>query len=210
MTVAAVPAIPKLLIDTNVVLDVVLDREPWVEDATVLLDAIASGRAEGHIAGHTVTTVYYIVERARSRSVAATAVNDLLQLLNVVPLGRADFQRALGFGLRDYEDGPGRRRPSDRDRLPGDPECEGLQGCTGDAALARRGPGTSRLADAIGPNSAIVVELRVIAHPPDGRHRLRVPRAPRAPAEPSLLTGARYVGDSVPASGVPEDLRPMG
>lgn len=105
MTVAAVPAIPKLLIDTNVVLDVVLDREPWVEDATALLDAIAGGRAEGHIAGHTVTTVYYIVERARSRSVAATAVNDLLQLLNVVPLGRADFQRALGLDLRDYEDG---------------------------------------------------------------------------------------------------------
>ncbi len=101
----AVPAIPKLLIDTNVVLDVMLERGPWVEDATALLDAIAKGHAEGHIAGHTVTTVYYIVERERNRSVAATAINDLLQLLNVVPLGSADFQRALGLGLRDYEDG---------------------------------------------------------------------------------------------------------
>ncbi len=45
------------------------------------------------------------MERERNRSVAATAVNDLLQLLNVVPLGSADFQRALGLGLRDYEDG---------------------------------------------------------------------------------------------------------
>ena len=82
-----------------------LERGPWVEDATALLDAIAKGHAEGHIAGHTVTTVYYIVERERNRSVAATAINDLLQLLNVVPLGSADFQRALGLGLRDYEDG---------------------------------------------------------------------------------------------------------
>jgi predicted nucleic acid-binding protein len=100
-----VPSILRLLIDTNVVLDLVLARTPWVEDATALLDAIAKGQAEGHLAGHSVTTVYYIVERERNRAVAATAVSDLLQFLSVVPLASADFQRALGLGLRDYEDG---------------------------------------------------------------------------------------------------------
>lgn len=95
----------KFLIDTNILLDVVLERPPWVADATGLLDAIAKGRAEGYIAGHAVTTVYYVVERARDRTLAATAVSDLLQLLAVVPLGSADFQRALGLGLRDFEDG---------------------------------------------------------------------------------------------------------
>ena len=100
-----VPSLPRLLIDTNVVLDVLLDRAPWVEDATALLDAIAKGQAEGHLAAHSVTTVYYIVERERNRAVAATAVSDLLQLLNVVPLAGAAFERALGLGLRDYEDG---------------------------------------------------------------------------------------------------------
>lgn len=96
---------PKLLVDTNVVLDVVLERNPWAEDATALLDAIAAGRAAGYVAGHAITTVYYVVERERNRITAATAVSDLLQLLTVVPLGGADFQRALGLGLRDYEDG---------------------------------------------------------------------------------------------------------
>ena len=100
-----VPPIPRLLIDTNVVLDVLLERVPWVEDATALLDAIAKGQAEGHLASHAITTVYYIVERERNRAVAATAVSDLLQLLSVVPLASAAFQRALGLGLRDYEDG---------------------------------------------------------------------------------------------------------
>jgi predicted nucleic acid-binding protein len=95
---------PKLLIDTNVLLDVVLEREPWVEDATALLDAIAKGRAAGYVAGHAVTTLYYVVERSRHRTVAATAVSDLLQLVTVVPLSNADFQRALGLGLRDFED----------------------------------------------------------------------------------------------------------
>jgi predicted nucleic acid-binding protein len=104
--VTASPA-PKLrlLVDTNVLLDLVLEREPWVEEATALLDAVAKGRAEGYVAGHAVTTVYYVVERARDRTLATTAVSDLLQLLAVVPLGNADFQRALGLGLRDLEDG---------------------------------------------------------------------------------------------------------
>jgi hypothetical protein len=36
---------------------------------------------------------------------AATAGSDLLQLLSVVPLATADFQRALGLALTDFEDG---------------------------------------------------------------------------------------------------------
>jgi len=104
VTVSPAPKL-RLLIDTNVLLDLVLEREPWLEEATALLDAVAKGRAEGYVAGHAVTTVYYVVERARDRTLATTAVSDLLQLLTVVPLGNADFQRALGLGLRDFEDG---------------------------------------------------------------------------------------------------------
>jgi predicted nucleic acid-binding protein len=95
----------RLLIDTNVVLDVVLGRRPWAADAAALLDAIEKGRAEGHIAGHAVTTVYYIVDKQRGHSVAATAVTDLLQLLTVVPITGDHFQRALGLALPDFEDG---------------------------------------------------------------------------------------------------------
>ena len=94
----------KLLLDTNVILDVVLARAPWDVEAVLLLEAISRGRAAGFVAGHAVTTVHYVVERAKGRAAAVTAVSDLLQLVDVVPLDAADFQRALSFGLRDYED----------------------------------------------------------------------------------------------------------
>ncbi|MBX6333013.1 MAG: PIN domain-containing protein [Gemmatimonadaceae bacterium] len=94
----------KLLIDTNVILDVVLARRPWAEDAALLFDVVARERARGYVASHAVTTVHYIVERERDRSTAATAVSDLLAVLDVVPLESADFQRALALRLRDYED----------------------------------------------------------------------------------------------------------
>jgi predicted nucleic acid-binding protein len=68
-----------------------------------LLDIISKGAAKGYVSGHAITTLHYIVERERGRAVA-TAVSDLLQVLEVVPLESADFQRALSLGLKDYED----------------------------------------------------------------------------------------------------------
>lgn len=93
-----------LLVDINVVLDVVLARAPWASESAELLDAVARGAARGFIAGHTVTTVHYITERASGRTAAITAVADLLDICEVVPVVSADFRRALALGLRDFED----------------------------------------------------------------------------------------------------------
>jgi predicted nucleic acid-binding protein len=93
-----------VFLDANVLLDVILDRTPWADDATTLLDVIANGYARGYVAGHAVTTVYYLVEREKGRSAATTAVSDLLDIVDVVPLEGTDFQRALALGLKDYED----------------------------------------------------------------------------------------------------------
>jgi predicted nucleic acid-binding protein len=95
----------KLLVDINVILDVVLERKAWLRDSTAILDAIASGRADGFVAGHGLTTIYYLAASANGRAAATTAVADLLQICDAVPLTTADFQRALALGLKDFEDG---------------------------------------------------------------------------------------------------------
>lgn len=93
-----------LLVDTNVVLDVILDREPWATDAVRLLDTIERGGAKGFVAAHAVTTVHYVVARATDRATANSAVADLLEVLTVVETGAAEFHRALAMGLGDFED----------------------------------------------------------------------------------------------------------
>lgn len=95
---------PRLLLDTNVLLDVVLDRAPWADDATRLLQRIHEGAARGFVASHALTTVHYVVERDAGRARATTAVSDFMELLDVVPLDASDFQRALALDLRDFED----------------------------------------------------------------------------------------------------------
>ena len=95
---------PRLLIDINVILDVVLARQPWLSDSAAILDTLSQKRAVGLVAGHAITTIHYVVQRRNGRPAATTAVSDLLTLCDVVPSTAADFQRALAFGLPDFED----------------------------------------------------------------------------------------------------------
>jgi predicted nucleic acid-binding protein len=94
----------KLLLDINVLLDVLLRREPWAESAAHLLTKIERGEASGFVAGHTLTTSHYIVSRARDRQSAAAAISDLLRFLDVVPVEKVDFSQALVLPIDDFED----------------------------------------------------------------------------------------------------------
>ncbi len=49
----------KLFLDTNVVLDVLADRKPYADDAACVLAVIERGDAQGFIAAHTATTLFY-------------------------------------------------------------------------------------------------------------------------------------------------------
>jgi predicted nucleic acid-binding protein len=94
----------RLLIDTNVILDVVLGREPWAAEGALVLNTVRRGGAQGFVAAHSITTLHYIVERQRDRTTASTAVSDLLSVLQVHPVSTTDFHRALALGLSDFED----------------------------------------------------------------------------------------------------------
>lgn len=94
----------KLLVDTNVFLDVILERKDLMRDSAAILDAIEEGRAEGYMPSHALPTIHYIVAKANGRTAAVTAVSDLLDLCEVVAVNDADLGRALALGLKDFED----------------------------------------------------------------------------------------------------------
>lgn len=94
----------KLLVDTNVFLDVILERKDLLRESAAVLDAIEDGRAKGYVSSHALTTIHYIVAKANGRAAAATAISDVLDLCEVVPINEGDFHRALALGLKDFED----------------------------------------------------------------------------------------------------------
>jgi len=92
------------LVDVNVVLDVLADRDPWAEHSSRVLELVEAGRAEGFVAAHTVTTLHYLVAKHGGRELATATVRKLLRVLGVVPVNEDRLLHALDLGLEDFED----------------------------------------------------------------------------------------------------------
>ncbi|MFT3720604.1 PIN domain-containing protein [Pseudorhodoferax sp.] len=93
-----------LLVDTNVVLDVLLEREPFVHDSAQVLALVERGEVQGSLCATTVTTLFYLCERARDAQQARAHVGALMRLFDIAPVNRAVLGDALGAGFGDHED----------------------------------------------------------------------------------------------------------
>ncbi|MBN1192690.1 MAG: PIN domain-containing protein [Coriobacteriia bacterium] len=94
----------KVVFDTNVVLDVLLDREPYVEAASRLFALVDNGGIEGLICATTATTIYYIATKSFGRKRAHAQVHQMLTLFEIAPVDRQVLDRALDVDFDDYED----------------------------------------------------------------------------------------------------------
>ncbi len=94
----------KILIDTNVVLDLLLEREPFLETAILLFEKIERGNFTGYIAATTITNIFYIIRKTEGHEVALGAINRLLIGLHFCGVDRHTVETALNLGLKDFED----------------------------------------------------------------------------------------------------------
>ncbi len=94
----------KLAFDTNVVLDVLLERAPLAEAARELWAAVERGKAEGVIAAHALTTVWYLVADAKTPVSARSVVALVLRVFGVATVDAAVVKRALELEFKDFED----------------------------------------------------------------------------------------------------------
>ncbi len=95
----------RVLIDTNIVLDFLLQREPFFQDAERLFQAIDTGEVVGYVTATTLTDIFYI-SRKHTRSVeqARQAVSETLIAMVICSVNRAVLESAFGSGLADFED----------------------------------------------------------------------------------------------------------
>lgn len=94
----------RLLLDLNVFLDVILDRRPGGDVAAALWATIERGHGQGMVPAHGVTTIFYLLERARGAAFARDGVERLIRVFNVAPVDDQVVRRALVFGWSDFED----------------------------------------------------------------------------------------------------------
>lgn len=94
----------RVLIDTNVVLDFLQEREPFVEAAAKPFEQIDDGKVDGFVTATTITNIYYIVRKAAGSKTAIDALTQIITDLHICVVDRNILQQAVNFGFQDFED----------------------------------------------------------------------------------------------------------
>ena len=94
----------KVLFDTNIVLDLLLKRDPFYKNAHTLISKVETGEISGYLCATTITTVHYFVAKKQGKKSAMHAINSLLKLFEVANVTRAVLIDAIEVNDYDYED----------------------------------------------------------------------------------------------------------
>lgn len=94
----------KILFDTNIVLDVLMDREPFVEAAVELMTKVEAGSIRGYLCTTTVTTISYLLAKELGTQQAHAEIRKLMSLFEIAGINRPVLEAALVLPFADYED----------------------------------------------------------------------------------------------------------
>ncbi|TFH59717.1 MAG: PIN domain-containing protein [Gemmatimonadales bacterium] len=94
----------KVYLDTNVILDVLASRKPFVSDSAAVLSLVESGRVEGFVAAHAVTTLFYLLRREVGAAKARSVLMDLFRVVEIVAVDQDRIYQAMAMDWEDFED----------------------------------------------------------------------------------------------------------
>lgn len=95
----------RVLLDTNIILDVLLERAPFVEDSKQVWRAVDEKQISGYITATTLTNIYYVVRKAVGAEKASASVRVCLDAFEVCLVDRRILEMALTLPESDFEDG---------------------------------------------------------------------------------------------------------
>jgi predicted nucleic acid-binding protein len=94
----------KILFDTNIVLDVLLNRAPFVKNASTLVSYVELGALQGCLSATTITTLDYLISKTYNRKHSRASIEKLLTIFDLASVDGKVIELALHSELNDFED----------------------------------------------------------------------------------------------------------
>lgn len=95
----------KLLIDTNVILDILLKRDGFYEDAVKILLLSEKDKVEEYVSASAITDIFYIANRnLHDKEMAKNLIKKLLEIMEIAAVSENEIKLALKEEWNDFED----------------------------------------------------------------------------------------------------------
>ncbi|HXG83306.1 MAG TPA: PIN domain-containing protein [Pyrinomonadaceae bacterium] len=94
----------RVLLDTNVVIDFVLARQPFFAEADEIFVSLQNNEFEAFVSSITPINVFYTTRKEKDKPTAFAAIEELLKVVEITGSDKHIFQNALALNFNDYED----------------------------------------------------------------------------------------------------------
>jgi predicted nucleic acid-binding protein len=94
----------KVLIDTNIIVDVALDREPFYAESDRILTLAEETQIQGYVSASTFSDLYYIIRRDKGRDWTLEFLRQLATFCQVATVDNSVISIALTCNFKDFED----------------------------------------------------------------------------------------------------------
>ena len=93
-----------VLIDTNVVLDILLHRQPWYNNAAMIAGLSQKSIITAYVSASVITDIFYIVQKQEGKNAARSAIKQLLRMFYPATVTDRNIYRAVELEWEDFED----------------------------------------------------------------------------------------------------------
>ena len=96
----------RILIDTNIILDLVQNRKPHSENASKIINSCIKGEYEGYISSHSLSDLFYILRKDKSIDERKKLILNLCKFFKIIPENKTLFiSVCTNSDWNDLEDG---------------------------------------------------------------------------------------------------------
>ena len=95
----------KLLIDTNIILDLLLKREPFYNEGAKVLNLAKEDNISLYVSASSITDIYYIANQSlRDKAEVKDLIVKLLNIVSIASVAEDEIRNALMLAWKDFED----------------------------------------------------------------------------------------------------------
>jgi predicted nucleic acid-binding protein len=93
-----------LFIDTDVIIDFLIDRKPHSREAAIIFTLIEQKKIKGYVSSLTFSNLYYVLRKVESHNKVITKLDSISRLLTILKVDQQTIKDAIASGFQDFED----------------------------------------------------------------------------------------------------------
>ena len=94
----------KVLLDTNIIIDIALERQPYFTNSETVLAFVEQGQIEGYISASTISDLYYLIRKQKGRDLTIEFLQEILTFCQIATVNQAAIIMVFTTNFKDFED----------------------------------------------------------------------------------------------------------